>query len=221
MEQKKDGENFTVRLFGDLEAWIGGLPLPPLRSRKGGWLLALLVLRAGREIRRDALAALLWPDSLPSDALTGLRQSLADLRKALGVEAARLQTPTPRTLRFETAGAKIDVLEFDRAIKRGEQDDLRQAIELYRGPLLDGCAELWALPEREARWQDYLHTIEVSAAQAQADGAASEAVSLLRRGIQADPLQGRVASFSNAGVGGLRRVRGSASSLRRVAKPSF
>ena len=156
---------------------------------KARWLLALLVLRAGREIRRDALASVLWPDSLPSDALTGLRQSLADLRKALGPEAVRLQSPTPRTLRLDTAGAKIDVLEFDRAIKRGDRHGLERAIELYRGPLLDGCAELWILPEREARRQAYLRAIEVSAAQAQADGAASEATALLRRGVQADPMR--------------------------------
>lgn len=61
--------------------------MPPLRSRKGYWLLALLALRAGREVERTWLLAALWPDSPESAARTSLRTSLKDLRCALGPEA--------------------------------------------------------------------------------------------------------------------------------------
>src|SRR6266542_3539543 len=42
----------TVRLFGPFSAWVAGSPLPRLRSRKGQWLLALLLLRDRREVDR-------------------------------------------------------------------------------------------------------------------------------------------------------------------------
>src|SRR5437773_1914867 len=51
-----------LRLFGPMEVRIGSTPLPRLRSRKGLWLLALLALRAGREVERGWLAGTLWPD---------------------------------------------------------------------------------------------------------------------------------------------------------------
>src|SRR6266545_6287037 len=50
-------------LLGPWAAWLHGQPLPPLRTRRGQWLLALLVLHQGRSVERDWLAGLLWPDS--------------------------------------------------------------------------------------------------------------------------------------------------------------
>jgi hypothetical protein len=41
-----------IRLFGPVQVRVGGAPLPRLRSRKGLWLLALLTLRAGRDVER-------------------------------------------------------------------------------------------------------------------------------------------------------------------------
>src|SRR5438093_3691728 len=90
----------SLHLFGPLEIRLNGCPLPPLRSRKGHWLLALLTLQAGRGyprsgwIERSWLAGNLWPDSVESQGLANLRTSLNDLRQALGPEAGRLQSPT-------------------------------------------------------------------------------------------------------------------------------
>src|SRR5215218_10277366 len=93
-----------IRLFGPLEVRIGPHPLPRLRTRKGLWLLALLALRAGRDVERDWLAGTLWPDGDEADARRSLRQSLHDLRLALGSEAGRLSGETPRTLRLDLLG---------------------------------------------------------------------------------------------------------------------
>ena len=83
----------TLRLFGPFEARLHGQPLPRLRSRKGQWLLALLALRHGCEVSRAWLAGTLWPDSTEEAAYASLRNSLKDLRRALGVEAGRLRSP--------------------------------------------------------------------------------------------------------------------------------
>src|SRR5947209_4598825 len=110
----------VIRLFGPFGAWVRGDPLPRLRSRKGQWILALLALRPGCEIERDWLAGTLWPDSPEPQALLSLRISLKDLRRALGPEAARLQSPTSRSLRLDLTGAEVDVVAFDAAIARSD-----------------------------------------------------------------------------------------------------
>src|SRR5205823_11330936 len=86
----------TLRLFGPLEVRVNGAPLPRLRSRKGLSLLALLALRHGAPVERTLLAGLLWLDRPTSQALETLRRDLTDLRQALGPEADRLRSPTPR-----------------------------------------------------------------------------------------------------------------------------
>src|SRR5438874_11468123 len=88
-----------IRLFGPMEVRIGPDLLPHLRTRKGLWLLALLALRAGRPVERGWLAGTLWPDCDEAHALRSLRQSLHDLRLALGPEAWRLTGEEPRMLR--------------------------------------------------------------------------------------------------------------------------
>ena len=76
-----------VRLFGPMEVCAGGRSLPRLQSRKGQWLLALLALRAGRDVDRGWLAGTLWPECAEADGRRNLRQSLHTLRLALGPEA--------------------------------------------------------------------------------------------------------------------------------------
>ena len=91
------GKALSIRLFGGFEVLVEGQPLPRLRSRAEEWLLALLVLRSDRETSRAWLAETVWPDATPERALFYLRRGLSDLRRALGQEAARLQSPAPRT----------------------------------------------------------------------------------------------------------------------------
>ena len=95
-----EASGLEIRLFGPLEVRVNGAPLPHLRSRKGLWLLALLALRGERVVDRDWLAGMLWPDCDEAHGRRSLRQSLFDLRQALGPEAWRLKSD-PR------AGVKI------------------------------------------------------------------------------------------------------------------
>src|SRR5436853_108196 len=71
-----------IRLFGPFEARVHGTPLPHVRSRTTQWLLALLVLRHGRDVERSWLAGTLWPDSTEAHAYGALRTTLNDLRRA-------------------------------------------------------------------------------------------------------------------------------------------
>lgn len=205
--QSGESVSLEIRLFGDFQVEISGAPIPSLRTRKGQWLLALLTLRHDRETPRDWLAGTLWPDSDESLALANLRRSLNDLRHALGSEAPRLLAPTPRSLRFDLAGAFCDVHAFDAAIQIGMRAEgggmkekpsassripppsaLEEAVALYRGPLLEACPEPWAVPERERREQSYLSALQTLAHQAMQQGQQEDAIPFLRRILQVNPL---------------------------------
>jgi predicted ATPase/DNA-binding SARP family transcriptional activator len=179
--------SLSIRLFGPFDVRLDGVPLPRLRSRRGQWLLALLVLRAGSEIERAWLAGLLWPGTPEPQALANLRNCLTDLRRALGAEAARLHSPTPRTLVLNLLAAEADVVMFEEALARGDIASLEQAVALYRGPLLEGCVEEWAFQERVRREQSYLEALERLAAHAAAQAEHGRAERFLRMVVTADP----------------------------------
>src|SRR5260370_42533631 len=118
-EHAGSGAALHMRLLGPFQVRLQAVPLPSLRTRKGAWLLALLVLRRDRPVERTWLAGTLWPESGHREALKSLRESLHDLRKALGSQAARLASPTPSTLCLNLAQAEVDLLAFDAALGRG------------------------------------------------------------------------------------------------------
>src|SRR5690242_12388044 len=89
----------ALALFGPMQAWIDGRPLPHLRSRKALWALALLTLRHDREVGREWLAGTLWPDVDQSVAFANLRPVLSELRRALGGQGERLRSPDRHSLR--------------------------------------------------------------------------------------------------------------------------
>jgi DNA-binding SARP family transcriptional activator len=178
-------------MFGTLDVRLQGRPMPRPRSEKTTWLLALLALQEGRPVERAWLAGTLWPDSTEEQAAHNLRNSIWFLRQALGPEAPRLEAPTKGKLRLDLVGAEADVLVFDEAIARGDAPSLERAVALHRGPLLQGCAEEWILPEREAREQAFLRALERLASDAQSRGDPAQAESYLRRLVAADPLRDR------------------------------
>jgi predicted ATPase/DNA-binding SARP family transcriptional activator len=179
-----------MRLLGPFEVRLQGEPLPPLRTRKGAWLLALLVLRHDRPVERTWLAGTLWPESGHREALKNLRESLYDLRRALGSQASRLASPTPSTLCLKLEEAEVDLLAFDAAVARGAAA-LTQAIQLYRGPLLEGCTEEWVVAEREQREQAYLNALEAAADVERQQGSTASAAQRLRTCLGIDPWRER------------------------------
>jgi DNA-binding SARP family transcriptional activator len=186
---KREASPLTLSLFGPFEVRLHGLPLSRLRSRKGHQLLALLTLRAGREVERSWLAGTLWPDSEEPQALANLRMSLKDLRRALGEAAECLRSPTPRTVSLDLTGAEVDVVALDQAIAQGDTASLERAVGLYRGPLLEGWGEEWIFQERQVREQAFLGALETLAAAAQAAGEAAVAERHLRRAVSVDPFR--------------------------------
>lgn len=105
-----------------------GRPLPLWRPE-----LALLTVVAcsGEGVRRDALAALLWPESDRKRARGALRQSLFRLRKRLG----NVVRAKGEHLVLEPGRIQVDVLELNRALEDG---DLERVAGLWGGSFLEG-----------------------------------------------------------------------------------
>ncbi|HLK57746.1 MAG TPA: BTAD domain-containing putative transcriptional regulator [Chthonomonadaceae bacterium] len=178
-----------IRFFGPFEVLVHGSPLPRLRSRKGHWLLALLALRPDQEVERSWLAATLWPEAEEALALVSLRQSLTDLRAALGPEARRLTSPRMQTLLFQCEGVESDLMRFKAALARKNVTGWEEAIALYRGRLLEGCIEEWAELERTSLHENYLTALEDLAASQLNAGDLVTAIGTLQQAIAADPLR--------------------------------
>ena len=95
----------SVRLFGGLEVRMGDNLIAGgmLRRGKVKELLAVLVLSRGREIPKDRLAALLWPNSKIDTARRNLYSVWSQLRSALRVEGT-----CPYLIQSQD-GCKLDV----------------------------------------------------------------------------------------------------------------
>jgi non-specific serine/threonine protein kinase len=140
-------------------------------------------------VDRAWLAGTIWPESPQRQAAYNLRRGLSDLRRALGDEADRIRSPSARSLILDLCDAEVDLVAFDQAIARGDTSSLEAAVALYRGPLLEGCAEEWALQERREREEAYLQALQTLAAQAKARGEPGEAARYLRGAVAVDPLR--------------------------------
>src|SRR3989441_11596070 len=127
--------------------------------------------------RRDTLLALFWPELDQEHARAALRQSLHVLRSALGADAMVSRGDEEIGLDFERIWC--DVAAFARAIDGGE---LGQALDLYRGNLLEGFF-ISDAPEFE-RW---LESERARLAGAAARTARTPAQSCERRGDPSPP----------------------------------
>ena len=181
-----------LRFFGAFEGFRGKVPLARARTRKDIWLLGLLTLHHDQPVDRSWLAGTLWPDASEQQALAYLRTSLYVLRRLLGRDADRLEAPTPRALRLNLTGAVVDVLEFDRLMALGDCSSLEAAVAMYRGALLDDCAEEWARVPRETRRDSFLTALETLARRRMEAGRPDEAARFLHRALGVDPFREQI-----------------------------
>ena len=94
--------------------------------------------------RRDALAALLWPELDQQRARHALRNTLHELRKAL--DDGALSSRGSEEVGLSAGALWCDLVAFDEMLAAGEREE---ALTLYRGPFLDGFHVPGAAPEFE------------------------------------------------------------------------
>lgn len=174
--------HLCLSFLGSFHVTIEGEPVEHFRSDKIRALLAYLVLEADRPHRRETLAGLLWPELSDQAARDNLRLALLRLRRTLGEDDAAAAQPflliSANTIQFNRqCHCSLDVAAFQDLLAACEAHAhrqaeacsscarrLTQAVELYRGPLLEGFFldsqpfEEWLLVRREM-----LHAHMVSA----------------------------------------------------------
>jgi len=162
-----------------------------LRQPKRLALLAYLAVSSPRRFhRRDSLLALFWPDLDQEHARAALRRAIYFLRGELGADV--VSGRGDEELAVPEAELWCDAAALDSALAAG---DAAGALELYRGPLLDGLYVAGAASE----FQDWLDRERArladragSAAQALAgtaerEGRVGDAAEWARRGLALAP----------------------------------
>lgn len=157
-----------IRLLGGFSLTYGDRPVAAVNTARSQNLFAYLVLNAQAPQSRQRLAFHLWADSTDTQARTNLRKELSYLRRDLP-DADRFLLVEAKTLQWSpTAPFKLDVREFENAVKAAAQTTdpdqarslLEQALQLYCGDLLPSCEDEWIIPERERLQQIRVRAIE-------------------------------------------------------------
>jgi predicted ATPase len=155
-----------LRLLGEMSAERDGVTLRRFRAQKYGTLLAYLALPPCRVHTRDELLELFWPDADMAAGRTCLRTALASLRRQLtpasidceaGVPFDIFREGTRNTLQINPEVVTTDVARYERLVRlAGATEDpreaarlLREAADLYSGPLLPDVWDDWAVLARE------------------------------------------------------------------------
>lgn len=134
----------TVELWNDEGVELHGVLAGPKRLA----LLVHLALATPRGFhRRDALLALLWPEFDEAHARGALRNTLHQLRRAIGAPVLRARGNAE--VGVDDGRLWCDAIAFERALARS---DFGEALRLYRGELLAGF-HLCGVPVFE-RWLD-------------------------------------------------------------------
>jgi DNA-binding SARP family transcriptional activator len=163
-------------------------------------LLAYLAYYLHRTHPRDALIELLWPDADLDAARASLRVALSFLRQHLeppGSPPGSVLLAEHASVRLNPNAVVTDVAAFEAALQAAShaqtpQEQLRclvEAVERYRGELLPGCYEEWALLERERLAEAYLQALSRLTRLLEAEGDLPRALDYSRRAVTADPLR--------------------------------
>jgi len=198
-----------IRLLGELQVVRDGVPVALPTSRNTRALLAYLVATC-RDHHRDRLCDLLWES--PHDPRASLRWSLAMLRRVLDDPSATRLHAAHERVRFDAAGATIDLELARAALATQDPADLERAATLFRGELLEGLEDLdcpryhgWYLGERDAARA--LHARVLAALIERHAGAPEEALRRAREWVAADPLDETAHLHVVRLLGALRRTR--------------
>ena len=193
----------SIQLLGPVKVAVAGAPLV-VDTRKALALLAYLAV-TGRPASREALAALLWPESDGAAARAALRRTLSVLNGGLGAGNLAIDRNSV-TLREDAAD--VDLRRFRAALGRARDHRhdpdaacpsctgaLDEAITLDRGEFMSGFAlrdsevfDEWQVAEAEAHRRDLASALERFARSLAATGATERALAAGRRWLELDLL---------------------------------
>ncbi|MFC4536153.1 ATP-binding protein [Sphaerisporangium dianthi] len=112
--------SLTVQVLGPLRVWRDGVEVDT-GPRQQTYLLALLLMRAGRPVSASELIDLIWDQSMPASALNIVHKYVGTLRRLLEPD---LPTRAPGSYlhrhgngyKFDDSGVALDLTEFRRLL---------------------------------------------------------------------------------------------------------
>lgn len=192
-----------ISLLGGFQLHSDGVLLDPISLRAGRSLLAFLSMNRERAHTRDFLAGTFWPDLPDSRARRRLSQALWQIKTHVGQGSDRKQPfllTSGDTVRLNPdAPYQLDVEQFEQALKRADSQTvsdplteieiLEAAVRLYKGDLLEGFYDDWALPDRERLRGSFLNAVERLSELTMSRGDYETALIHSRRLTQHDPFR--------------------------------
>jgi DNA-binding SARP family transcriptional activator len=146
----------VVTLFGPPWLSLDGVRSPEPLPTRCLILLAFLALRR-EPISRASVTAALFPDQMESEARTNLRRHLHRLKQALPDFGVDWIVDEHGRIGWNHAAAPVDVAAFLDGIS--DPDRIAEAVELYRGDLVEGVEHEWLVVERERLRILYLNAL--------------------------------------------------------------
>jgi DNA-binding SARP family transcriptional activator len=168
-----------------------GIPLD-LGSPTNRSLLAYLLLHRASLVDRRRLAFVFWPEVTESAARRNLRQYLHRIRSILEpvYPAGRLILADESGIQFNPEiQIWIDVEEFCARSRPGAGlEDLRAAVDLYRGDLLEDLYEDWCLEKRRELHEIFIDLLDQLTQGLQAQKNFEEAIRYAQKWADSEPL---------------------------------
>lgn len=183
------GNDLAVRLvtLGELRVLRDGRELTAIPSQRLRCAL-LVYLAVEKQVTRDNLMLILWPDRAPDKARHSLSQTLYELRKELGEDWLEVRGEVLRT----TDALATDVGEFTAAVE-AERDT--EALAHYGGGFLDGTSlggtrnyEGWIDRTRARLARDHRKAASRAVADREEKQDIEGALDIARRWVDRDPL---------------------------------
>jgi DNA-binding SARP family transcriptional activator len=180
-----------IRLLGEFAVLTDGVPLTTINSQRLQCLLAYLLLHREAPVARQRLAFLFWPDSTEAQARSNLRNLLRALSQALPVNGEHfVEADGPMVQWLQGAPYTLDVDSLLKALDQAQTaQDLQQALDLYRGPLLPLCYEDWIVPERERLEQKVADVLQRFIDRLEKEGSYRDAITFAQHLVRRDPLR--------------------------------
>ncbi|MCF8210034.1 MAG: hypothetical protein K9K38_11625, partial [Rhodoferax sp.] len=128
---------FKLQLLGTFLLATPDVPQGVRMGRKAQAFLAVVTAHGIQGISRPRLLSLLWDRRSEDDARNALRQTLHQVRLAMGVSADRLQTQGDRVCLSADPQA-VDLWHFEQLANQTDTREMGLAAQLYRGDFAQG-----------------------------------------------------------------------------------
>ena len=197
LRSAEDAVGLRLHLLGPMTITLDGRPVA-IAAKKARALLGYLALREGAEVSRGVLTGLLWGERSEGQARASLRQTLSELKSALGEAASSSILASKEAVVWVQGSAWIDARLVEGAAGSADDAVLREAAELASGEVMEGLSigeagfEQWLATERE-RFRLLACTIYARLMErAEQGGRLEEALTHGLKLISFDPLQEHV-----------------------------